>query len=83
MPESRFAALGPSSRPPEYRNLIQKEYETARIDFGLPAPHAAILPDAAAEAARGELDSTARDLYTLINRRTTTLADAIEAAIKS
>ena len=64
-----------------YQDLTQKEYEAALLGFGLPAPVAAILADSDAGAATGELESTARDLHTLIGRPTTTLAQAVSAAI--
>jgi len=64
-----------------YRNLTQKEYESALLGFGLPAPVAGILADSDAGAAKGELDSKVRDLSTLLGRATTPLADAVRAAV--
>jgi NAD(P)H dehydrogenase (quinone) len=64
-----------------YRNLTQKEYESALLGFGLLAPVAGILADSDAGAAKGELDSKSRDLHTLLGRATIPLADAVRAAV--
>ncbi len=66
-----------------YTNLPPKDYENALVGFGLPVFMAELLVDAEMGAARGELDSTSRDLHTLIGRSTVTLADAVAAALKS
>jgi len=70
-----------ANKPVRYQNLPPQEFEGALTGFGLPAPVAHILADADAQAAKGELDSTSRDLQTLIGRATTPLADAIQAAL--
>jgi NAD(P)H dehydrogenase (quinone) len=64
-----------------YKNVTQSEYETALVGFGLPAPVAAILADSDAGAAKGELDSKDRDLHALLGRATTSLAEAVTAAV--
>ncbi|WP_353069284.1 NmrA family NAD(P)-binding protein [Tunturibacter empetritectus] len=64
-----------------YRNLTQKEYESALLGFGLPAPVAGILADSDAGAANGELDSKSRDLHTLLGHATTPLAEAVRVAV--
>jgi NAD(P)H dehydrogenase (quinone) len=70
-----------AAKPIAYRNLTQGEYEAALIGFGLPAPIAGILADSDAGAATGELESQSTDLHTLLNHPTTTLIDAVRAAI--
>ncbi len=66
-----------------YNNLPPQAYEAALTGFGLPAPLASVLADADANAAKGELESTATDLSTLLGRPTTTLATALQAALQS
>ncbi len=70
-----------SSTPVAYKNLTPSEYENALLGFGLPAALASLLADSDAGAAKGELDSTARDLHSLLGRPTTTLTEAVRAAI--
>jgi NAD(P)H dehydrogenase (quinone) len=72
-----------AGKPVRYQNLSSKDYETALVGFGLPAPVAGMLADADACAAKGELDSSSRDLSKLIGRLTTTLAEAVRAVLKS
>lgn len=64
-----------------FQNLTPQEYEAALLGFGLPAHVAAIIADADAGAAKGELESASRDLHTLIGRPTTPLAEAVSAAL--
>lgn len=64
-----------------YQNLSPREYETALLGFGLPAPVADLLADSDAGAATGELDSTSHDLRTLIGRPTTSMAQAVRTAV--
>lgn len=70
-----------SSTPVAYKNLTPSEYENALLGFGLPAALASLLADSDAGAAKGELDSTARDLHSLLGGPTTTLTEAVRAAI--
>jgi NAD(P)H dehydrogenase (quinone) len=65
-----------------YNNLSEKEYEGALAGFGLPAALAEMLADSDAGAAEGELESDSRDLHTLLGRATTTLDEAVKAALK-
>ena len=64
-----------------YRNLAEGEYEQVLLQFGLPAPIAKMLADSDSGAANGALDSKARDLHDLLGRSTTTLAQAVSAAV--
>jgi NAD(P)H dehydrogenase (quinone) len=70
-----------SGKPVAYRNMSPAEFETTLVSFGIPAGFAHILADSDAGAAQGHLNSTSRDLHNLIGRNTTTLADAIQAAL--
>ena len=72
-----------AGKPVIYKNLTEKEYEGALEAFGLPAPVAAILSNSDAGAADGELDSSSRDLSTLIGRPTTPIAEAVATAVKN
>jgi len=64
-----------------YKDLSEAEYAGALASFGLPAELAKILADSDAGAGKGELDTKSRDLHTLIGRDTTTLTQAVEAAL--
>jgi NAD(P)H dehydrogenase (quinone) len=72
-----------SGKPVVYNNLPPEAYQNALISFGVPAFMAPFLVDADQGAAHGGLDSTSHELHTLIGRPTTTLADAVAAALKS
>jgi NAD(P)H dehydrogenase (quinone) len=63
-----------------YHNLPEAEYEKILANF-LPAELAHILADAEAKAADGALDDNSRTLSRLIGRKTTTLAEAVAAAL--
>jgi NAD(P)H dehydrogenase (quinone) len=52
------------------------------VGFGLPAPYAEALGDADAGISRGELDDASGTLRRLIGRPTTSLADAVKAALR-
>ncbi len=70
-----------SGRPVAYRDLPEKEYAAALAGFGLPVAVAEMLADADAALGRGELDAHGDDLRRLIGRPTTTLAEAVAAAL--
>lgn len=72
-----------SGKPVAYKNLTGPDYQQALLGFGLPAPVAELLADSDVGASRGELDSTSRDLSTLLGRPTTPLATAVAAALKA
>ncbi|WP_027803757.1 SDR family oxidoreductase [Paraburkholderia dilworthii] len=65
-----------------YNHLPAADYEAALLSFGLPKMIADVVVDADLKASAGELDSTSRDLSTLLGRSTTTLAEAVEVALK-
>lgn len=64
-----------------YRDLPATELTTALVGAGLPEPYAAILADSDLGLARGELLADTGDLAGLIGRPTTTLGEAIRAAL--
>jgi NAD(P)H dehydrogenase (quinone) len=65
-----------------YNDLPHDEYEKFLVGVGLPKPHAATLADADQGVKRGELDDRSGDLRRLIGRPTTTLRDAVTAALQ-
>jgi NAD(P)H dehydrogenase (quinone) len=71
-----------SGKPVAYHNLPPEDYKNTLVSFGLPAALAEVLVDAELGAARGELDSSSKNLCLLIGRPTTTLAEAVTAALK-
>lgn len=64
-----------------YRNLPAAEYETVLLGFGLPRMIVEVVVDADLKASQGALDSSSRDLARLLGRPTTTLSDAVAAAL--
>jgi NAD(P)H dehydrogenase (quinone) len=66
-----------------YCDLPVEEYAQALIGAGLPEPLARILADADLGIERGDLLVNSGDLSQLINRPTTTLAEAIAFALRS
>ncbi|GAA4057576.1 SDR family oxidoreductase [Actinomadura miaoliensis] len=66
----------------EYRNLSEEEYAEALVSAGVPEPFARILADSDTGIARGDLTTGSGHLRALIGRPTTTLADAVAAALK-
>ena len=64
-----------------YTNLPPDGYQSALVSFGIPAFLAGYLVDAEEGAAKGELDDTSGQLHALIGRPTTTLAEAVAAAL--
>ncbi len=70
-----------AGKPVVYNNLPPDAYQNVLVGFGLPAFMAELLADADVGASKGELDDTSGDLHRLIGRSTTTLADAVAAAI--
>ncbi|MDE1180975.1 SDR family oxidoreductase [Paraburkholderia sp.] len=65
-----------------YNHLPAADYEAAPMGFGLPKMIADVVVDADLKASVGELDSASRDLSRLLGRSTTTLAEAVKAALK-
>ena len=70
-----------TGRPVAYKNLPQAEYAKALTGFGLPEGLAAAIADADAGASRGELDTQSHDLSKLIGRSTTSMPQAVAAAL--
>ncbi|MEE6261847.1 SDR family oxidoreductase [Plantactinospora sonchi] len=71
-----------SGRTVAYRNLSQPEYTDFLTSVGLPRPAAELYADASVGASRGELFTDSGDLPRLLGRPTTSLADAVAAALK-
>lgn len=71
-----------SGKPIAYNNLSPEDYQNALVGFGLPAFMAELLVDAEVGASQGALDDATGDLHALIGRPTTTLAEAVAAALK-
>ena len=70
-----------TGRPVAYKNLAQAEYARILTGFGLPEGLARAIADADAGASRGELDTRSHDLSMLIGRSTTSLREAVAAAL--
>ena len=71
-----------TGKPVQYQDLPEAAYAEALTSMGLPKGLAQALAGADAAAARGELDSSSRDLSRLIGRPTTSLAAAVSAALQ-
>ncbi len=65
-----------------YNNVTAVEYEAALLSFGLPQIIVEVVIDADSKSAKGELDSSSRDLSKLIGRDTTTFSQAIKSALQ-
>ena len=70
-----------TGKPVVYKDLPQAEYAKALTGFGLPDGLAGAIADANAGASRGELDTQSHDLSKLIGRATTSLQQAVAAAL--
>ena len=70
-----------TGKPVAYKNLPQAEYARALIGFGLPEGLAGAIADADAGASRGGLNTQSHDLSMLIDRSTTSLQQAVTAAL--
>ncbi len=64
-----------------YRDLPAEELVTVLVGAGLPEAYAGVLADSDLGLARGELRTDSGDLSRLIGRPTTTVAEAIRAAL--
>ena len=82
LPELAAEAARQSGKPVVYRDMPEAAYKEMLAGFGLPPALAGILADAEAHAAQGALDDRSGDLHRLIGRSTSTLADAVRAALK-
>ncbi|WP_186067651.1 SDR family oxidoreductase [Burkholderia gladioli] len=65
-----------------YKNVVAKDYENILLAAGLPKMIVDVLVDADVKSVKGELDSSSRDLSTLLGRSTTHFSDAINAALQ-
>jgi NAD(P)H dehydrogenase (quinone) len=65
-----------------YQDLPEADYAAALVQAGLPEPVAAMLADADAGIARGELDTSSGDLQALIGRESTPVAEIIKSAVE-
>jgi NAD(P)H dehydrogenase (quinone) len=65
-----------------YTDLPPRDHAAALATFGLPPMIIEVVIDADLKARAGELDSTSRTLSELIGRKTTTLGEAIGAALR-
>lgn len=70
-----------SGRRVEYRDLPPDAYAEALVGAGVPEPFARVLADSDQGIARRELFTDSGDLRRLIGRPTTTLHDAVAAAL--
>ena len=66
-----------------YRNLSGNEYAAVLLAAGLPQMTVDVIVDADRKAIQGGLDSTSRDLSTLIARPTTTLPEAVRSTLRA
>jgi len=64
-----------------YADMPKERYEALLLGAGLPRQLAELYADADAGVARGDLDDATGDLHRLIGRSTTSLADAVAAAV--
>jgi len=68
-------------KPIAYQDLTPEQHRAALVGAGVPAPFADLLVDSDLGIAQGELDDTTGTLRRLIGRPTTTLAEAVAAAL--
>ena len=70
-----------SGRQVDYQDLSAEEYASTLVGFGLPPELAGVIADSDAGIGRGELLVTSGALSGLIGRPTTSLHDALAAAV--
>ena len=81
MPALAAEVARQAGKPIAYRELPPEQYRSILVGVGLPVALAEALVDADLWAAKGELDDSAGELRRLIGRPTTTLAEAVGAAM--
>lgn len=64
-----------------YKDLPQADFKAALVSVGVPEGFADLLADSDAGAAKGGLEDHGKQLSALIGRPTTTLAEAVKAAL--
>lgn len=70
-----------TGREVKYNNLSEAEYKMILSNF-LPAGFAEVIADAEAHASKGALEDNSHTLRRLLGRQTTSLAEAVESAIR-
>lgn len=70
-----------AGKPVSYASLTADQYRDVLLKAGLPGPYADVLVDSDVQAARGALDDASGDLRRLVGRPTTSMADAVKAAL--
>lgn len=70
-----------SGKPVVYKDLPVEQYAETLVSFGLPKGYAAALADSDVGISRGALNDESHTLSKLIGRPTTTLAEALKAAL--
>ena len=71
-----------SGRPVVYQDMPEDAYAQLLKGFGLPDPVAEMLADSDAQLAQGDLYTDSRDLSRLIGRPTTSMPEAVKAALQ-
>lgn len=64
-----------------YKDMPQADFQAALVSEGVPEGFAGLLADSDAGAAKGALEDNGRQLSALIGRPTTSLLDAVKAAL--
>ena len=64
-----------------YKDMPQANFQAALVSVGVPEGFAGLLADSDAGAAKGALEDNGRQLSALIGRPTTSLLDAVKAAL--
>ncbi|SDA72129.1 MULTISPECIES: SDR family oxidoreductase [unclassified Janthinobacterium] len=64
-----------------YKDLPEAEFKAALVGAGVPEGFAALLADSDVGAAKGGLEDNGKQLSALIGRPTTTMAEAVKAAL--
>lgn len=72
-----------SGRPVTYQDLPVEEYISVLVKAGVPEPYAAALADSDRGIAQGQLEVTSGDLSRLIGHPTTSMSDAVQAAVNA
>lgn len=81
MTQLAAAASQRTGKPVAYRNMSEADFRAALIGMGLPEAVATMLAQSSAATAKGALEDHGRELSRLIGHPTTSLADAVAAAL--
>jgi NAD(P)H dehydrogenase (quinone) len=82
MPELAAEVSRQSGKNVTYTDLGEEKYAEFLVSVGLDAPHAAVLADSDAKAAKGALFVPKTDLEKLLGRPVTPLASSVAAALR-